>query len=108
MFKKLLLVAVVLAVSAISSVKESQADEYVRGYLRSDGTYVLPHFRSQADGNFWNNYSTSPNINPYTGSIGTRHSPSYSSGLYNNGYNYLPSYSTFGSHRSHRSSQWGW
>ena len=107
MSKKLLLVAVVFAVSAISSVQESQASDFVNGYIRSNGTYVAPHFRSHADGIFSNNYSSYPNINPYTGSIGTHHSPSYSSGLYNYGYNYnySPSYSTFGSHRS---SRWGW
>ena len=76
MFKKLLLVAVVFEVSAISSVQESQADNYVRGHLRSSGSYVNPYYRSNADGNFWNNYSTYPNVNPYTGSVGTHHYPS--------------------------------
>ena len=43
-----------------------------------DGTYVQPHYRSNADGNPSNNYSTYPNINPYTGETGSRHLPSYS------------------------------
>ena len=79
MFKKLFVVAVVFAVSAISSVNQSQADERVRGYVRSNGSYVGSYYRSNRDGNFWNNYSTYPNVNPYTGSIGTHHRPSYSS-----------------------------
>lgn len=79
MIKKLLLVAVVFVVSAISSAQESQADNYVRGHLRSNGSYVNSYHRSNADGNFWNNYSTYPNVNPYTGSVGTHHFPSRSS-----------------------------
>ena len=54
------------------------ADIYVWGYHRSNGTYVQPHYRSNPDGNFYNNWSTYPNVNPHTGEIGTRHTPSYS------------------------------
>lgn len=62
----------------------------VRGYYRSNGTYVKPHYRSNPDGNFYNNWSTYPNSNPYTGVRGTRRTPSYSSG-----YSWrTPSYST--------------
>ena len=31
---------------------------YVRGYYRSDGTYVRPHYRSNPDGIKWNNYGS--------------------------------------------------
>lgn len=31
-------------------------DIYVRGYTRSDGTYVAPHVRSSPDSYKWNNY----------------------------------------------------
>ena len=47
----------------------------VRGYYRKDGTYVRPHMRSSPDGNFWNNWSTKGNVNPYTGEMGTKTSP---------------------------------
>ena len=50
------------------------ADEFVNGYFRSNGTYVQPHYRSSPDGNPWNNYSTTGNVNPYTGQSGT-HNP---------------------------------
>ena len=50
-------------------------DVQVRGYYRKDGTYVQPHFRSAPDGNFWNNWSTVGNVNPYTGAVGTRTTP---------------------------------
>lgn len=46
-------------------------DVYVDDYYRKDGTYVPAHHRSQADGNPWNNYSTTGNVNPYTGEQGT-------------------------------------
>lgn len=46
------------------------ADQYVRGYTRSDGTYVQPHHRSNPDGNPYNNYNTQGNTNPYTGERG--------------------------------------
>ena len=48
------------------------ADVYVRGYHRSNGTYVQPHYKSNPDGNSYNNWSTYPNVNPYTGKTGTR------------------------------------
>jgi|TARA_B100001964_G_C13749145_1_gene386650 hypothetical protein len=32
-------------------------DVYVKGYYRSNGTYVQPHYRSAPDGNPYNNYS---------------------------------------------------
>jgi hypothetical protein len=40
----------------------------VRGYHRRDGTYVQPHMRSASDSSYNDNWSTYPNINPYTGS----------------------------------------
>ena len=77
LFSMSVLVVVVL-VLVITTV--ANADVHVRGYYRSNGTYVQPHWRSDPDGNFYNNWSTYPNINPYTGAIGTRRTPSYSSG----------------------------
>lgn len=47
----------------------------VRGYYRRDGTYVAPHKRTAADGNFYNNWSTYGNVNPYTGKPGTKRQP---------------------------------
>lgn len=52
----------------------------VRGYTRRDGTYVAPHHRSAPDGRFSNNWSTSGNVNPYTGKVGTLDNPSSSYG----------------------------
>ena len=71
----------------------AQADTYVRGYYRSNGTYVRPHYRSTRDGNFYNNWSTYPNVNPYTGRVGTRTYPSYRRSTYSSyGRSSYPSY----------------
>lgn len=118
--KRLITILAVLAIVCAISLPADAAVR-VRGYFRSNGTYVRPHYRSNPDGNFWNNWSTYPNINPYTGSIGTRRTPSYSRGYswstpsyswsspsYWNSYSWRspsysnPSYSTFGSF------SWGW
>lgn len=77
LFSMSILVVVVL-VLVITTV--ANADVHVRGYYRSNGTYVQPHYRSDPDRSFSNNYSTYPNVNPHTGAIGTRHTPSYSGG----------------------------
>lgn len=54
------------------------ADTYVPGHFRKDGTYIQPHYRSAPDGNPLNNWSTQPNVNPYTGQPGTRTPDSFS------------------------------
>lgn len=64
----------------------------VRGYTRSDGTYVAPHYRSVPDGNKFNNYSTQGNVNPYTGQQGTvnPYAPSQQQYHYGNQPQYQP------------------
>jgi len=49
---------------------------HVNGYFRSNGTYVQPHYRTAPDHNFYNNWSTKGNVNPYTGKVGTKDIPS--------------------------------
>lgn len=82
--RKLLMVAWVVA-SALGVAASAHADEYVRGYTRSNGTYVAPHYRSSPDRSYNNNWSVQGNTNPYTGQMGTR-SPTYNdrSPSYNN------------------------
>lgn len=43
----------------------------VDGYYKSNGTYVEPYIRTVPNSTIDDNFSTSPNLNPYTGSIGT-------------------------------------
>jgi len=75
--KRLITIMAVLIIVCLANLT-ANADVYVRGYLHSNGTYVQPHWRSNPDGNFSNNWSTYPNVNPYTGAIGTKHTPSSS------------------------------
>lgn len=69
------LMSILLIVSLID-IKPTSAAVYVKGHFRN-GKYVSPHFRSNPDGIFANNYSTYGNVNPFTGEVGTLMSPSY-------------------------------
>lgn len=72
-------IKILVALTAIyAAALPAHADVYVNGYLRSNGTPVAAHYRSNPDGALSNNWSTYPNVNPYTGAIGTRSIPSYS------------------------------
>jgi len=84
--RKLIIAITLSLLITFAFISVASASVYVNGYFRSDGTYVAPHYRSDPDGIFWNNYSSYGNVNPYTGSIGTRW-PSY--------YDYTPSYSSY-------------
>lgn len=44
----------------------------VRPYTKHDGTYVQPHHRTVPNSTQRDNFSSKPNINPYTGKAGTR------------------------------------
>lgn len=68
--KKLIVLSLIL-ITLLGSIGIANADVYVRGHYRSNGTYVAPHYRSDPDGYRGNNWSTYPNINPYTGKRGT-------------------------------------
>jgi hypothetical protein len=67
-----MLLAVLLLLFSAPLVVLADDDVSVKGYFRRDGTYVQPHMRSAPDSSFNNNWSTSPNVNPYTGKEGTR------------------------------------
>lgn len=43
----------------------------VDGFYKSNGTYVEPYMRTAPNSTLIDNFSTSPNLNPYTGKIGT-------------------------------------
>jgi len=48
------------------------SSEYVSGYFKADGTYVEGHYRTTPNSTVNDNYSTYPNVNPWTGQQGTR------------------------------------
>ena len=55
----------------------------VSGYYRKDGTYVQPHYRSNPDGNPYNNWSYPGNVDPYTGKVATGNADTYLDNYYN-------------------------
>lgn len=65
--KKLVLFSIVLFLVSFSM----DAQTSVRGYFKSNGTYVQPHVRSSKNNTNHDNWSTKSNINPYTGSRGS-------------------------------------
>lgn len=44
----------------------------VSGYVKKDGTYVAPHYRSAPNRSTLDNYSTQGNYNPYTSQAGKK------------------------------------
>jgi uncharacterized protein YxeA len=57
---------------------------YQSGYTRSNGTYVTPHYQTMPNNTNHDNFSTSGNMNTYTGTTGSR-ARDYSSDAYNYG-----------------------
>lgn len=64
----------------------AQSTTYVSGYTKSNGTYVQGYYRTTPNTTRNDNYSTVGNVNPYTGSYGTKPADSY--------YIATPTYST--------------
>ncbi|MBU2645364.1 hypothetical protein KKI24_11715 [bacterium] len=88
-----LLMLILLSVSVVYG-----GDVYVRGYQKSDGTYVQPHYRTSPNSTRNDNYSTKGNINPYTGKEGTKERDTYSS---------PKTYDTYDTKPRKKSSAWG-
>lgn len=65
-----LAIAAAAVVSATAGAM-AQGQNHVNGYVRNDGTYVAPHFRTNPDNSRTNNWSSQGNTNPYTGQPGT-------------------------------------
>ncbi len=71
------LIALMLAVLFLTSTLAFAG--YVKGYYRSNGTYVQGHYRSDPNSTVRDNYSYKGSTNPYTGKTGTnkyKNSPS--------------------------------
>ena len=95
--KKVLFILIIL-VSFFATSVYALAYVNVRGYYRSDGTYVRPHVRSNPNGLKYDNYSWKPSQGLYNKTYGTRGSdwdtptwitdPNYYEGksLYEQGY----------------------
>ena len=71
---KFVLAALVLAICTVGvqevSSQVNPNHVYVKGYYRSDGSYVPAHYRTAPNQTPWDNFSTVGNVNPYTGEVG--------------------------------------
>lgn len=63
-------ILILLAFAGAASAM-AQTTTTVRSHVRSDGTYVPGHVRTNPNGTTSDNYSTQGNTNPYTGQQGT-------------------------------------
>ena len=95
-----------------SSVKPDVAEAacygstYVRGYFKSNGTYVSGHYRTCPDSSPYNNYSFPGNYNPNSGRITGGSRSSYIDNYY--GYSsYSPRAYTSSSYSGYGSSLYG-
>ena len=70
-------------------VNVCSADVAVKGYYRSDGTYVKPHYRSNPNSYKTDNWSTKGNYNPYTGKKGTKKIDYNAGSIFNSNNNWL-------------------
>jgi hypothetical protein len=43
----------------------------VNPYYRDNGGFVMPHYQTNPNGNPYDNWSSRPNVNPFTGRAGT-------------------------------------
>ena len=95
-----------MVAASLFAAGELHAQQSVSGHYRHNAngsfSFVRPHYRTHADTSFYNNWSTYPNVNPYTGHVGSHHRPSYGYGS-----SYGGGFGMGGSHRS-GSSWFGW
>lgn len=70
---KKILIGVLIAVFAFSIFApiSVEAATRVKGYIKKNGTYVAPHYKSPPNKSKFDNYSTKGNINPFSGKKGT-------------------------------------
>lgn len=59
-----------LALAALLASPLSAKSVHTKGYVKRDGTYVSPSFKTSPDSSRLNNYSTKGNYNPYSGKVG--------------------------------------
>lgn len=66
------LLAIAIALSASSVAANPPKPVQVKGHWKADGTYVQPHTRTSPNNTTSDNWSTAPNVNPYTGKQGKK------------------------------------
>jgi hypothetical protein len=74
---KKVLIAAVLSLAATAAqaqygIASNPSTHTTSGYTRSNGTYVQPYTATNPNSTQRDNFSTSGNMNPYTGAVGHR------------------------------------
>jgi hypothetical protein len=69
---RLIIIAVAAGLVAAPSLADSAGSHRTRGYVTRRGTYVAPHHATNPNHTRVDNWSSRPNINPYTGKRGYR------------------------------------
>ena len=65
-------VAILVVIASIGFTTVAGArSSTTRAYVRKDGVYVAPSIRTTPNRTKLDNYSSKPNVNPYTGKAGT-------------------------------------
>jgi len=77
--KNIFLLLSCLMISVLSLAQTNPNHIYVNGYYDSNGNYVSGYYKTAPNSTINDNFSTKPNINPYTGEYGTIE-PEYTSG----------------------------
>lgn len=72
--KQFILAALLVGFTALAF---GQSYNRVSGYYRSNGTYVEPYYRTAPNNTIMDNWSTYPNVNPFTNRVGTINPNSY-------------------------------
>lgn len=70
--KKILAALAIITAVSLFAPSFADAATRVRGYYRSNGTYVQPYYKTSPNRSLFDNYSTKGNYNPYTGKAGTK------------------------------------
>lgn len=69
--KKLLFI-VCFCLFFLVSAFPTHAASRIKGYVKKNGTYVAPHFKTEPNKQKLDNFSTKGNVNPFTGKKGTK------------------------------------
>jgi hypothetical protein len=73
MLRVLVVLLVVCSLAGAAQKRQvSSGRVRVKGYLTKSGHYVAPHYRTHPDKNFYNNWSTKGNEDPYNQVKGKR------------------------------------
>lgn len=68
----LLLTLVATLTTAKNSSETSGGSHSVKGHVKKDGVYVAPHQATNPNNTQRDNWTSKPNVNPYTGTQGKK------------------------------------